>query len=85
MKSMTRTRCKRFVQSVAHIYWLLKKALDRDEIAAGSGRQWKWAPLSPVEDIDKIIHFGEGATPYSHLKKREKLSGFLNCLGKMRA
>jgi threonine synthase len=40
-----------------------KSKVDRNEIAKGAGRQWKWHPLLPVQAQDNIVQLGEGGTP----------------------
>jgi threonine synthase len=59
-----------------------RQELDRDELSAQPGRQWKWAPLSPVRNKENIVHLGEGATPLLPLQNFGKLIGLSKLVAK---
>ena len=52
-----------------------KNELDRDKVASLAGRQWKWAPLMPVEKAANQVFLGEGGTPILPLAKIGKKNG----------
>ncbi len=83
-KNIVQTICTHCGSHLLAEYDLAKASekLDRDELALASARQWKWAPLSPVEEAENIVTLGEGETPLLPLLKLGKQIGLPKLIGK---